>query len=102
MFRSSFICISAATATVAFALSTPALAIKCQNGYQMVQGNLISTPYCQDQYLAQVARQYGVNAPAAELRNNPNYKRNVCRLVGRDIRIQETCSHVTPEGRRGY
>jgi hypothetical protein len=73
-------------------LVTPAAAaIKCVKGYQKVQGNLIFTPYCQDQYLAQVARQYGLKASAAKIRNNPNYKKEICRTVFTDIRVQETC-----------
>ena len=40
-------------ATVAAA---PAAAeIKCQDGSQLVQGNWLATPYCQDALLAQVA-----------------------------------------------
>jgi hypothetical protein len=72
-------------------LATPAAAIKCVKGYQKVQGNLLSTPYCQDQYLAQVARQYGLRASASKIRNNPNYKKEICRTVFTDIRVQETC-----------
>jgi hypothetical protein len=76
----------------AAALAAPAAAaIKCEKGFQRVQGNLIATPYCQDQYLAQVARQYGFKASAAKIRNNPNYKKELCRFVFNDIRVQETC-----------
>ncbi len=56
-----------------------------------MQGQLIATPYCQDEYLAQVARQYGLKASAAQLRNNPNFKKEVCRTVFSDIRVQTTC-----------
>jgi hypothetical protein len=76
---------------LAVVLATPAAAIKCVNGYQQVQGNLIATPYCQDQLLAQVARQYGLQASADKIRNNPNYKKELCRTVFSDIRVQETC-----------
>jgi hypothetical protein len=83
-------CVAALGAAVA--LATPAAAaIKCENGFQRVQGNLIATPYCQDQYLAQVARQYGFKASAAKIRNNPNYKKELCRFVFNDIRVQTTC-----------
>jgi hypothetical protein len=71
--------------------ATPAAAIKCENGFQRVQGNLIATPYCQDQYLAQVAQERGFKASAAEIRNNPNYKKELCRFVSSDIRVQQTC-----------
>ncbi len=70
--------------------------IKCHNGYQIVQGNQLATPYCQDKLLARVARQYGTKVSAREIRNNPNLKRNICVLIGRDIRVQENCNTVLP------
>jgi hypothetical protein len=82
--------------------ATPAAAITCKSGFQLVQGNYISTPYCQDAYLTIVARSYGMRVSAAEIRNNPNYKRQVCRFVGRDIRVQETCLNSNAYGRRGF
>ena len=36
--------------------------IVCHDGFQVVNGREISTPYCNDNYLAAVARQYGVKA----------------------------------------
>jgi hypothetical protein len=76
-------------------------AIECDQGYQRVQGNMIATPYCQDAYLAVVARQFGVNASAEKIRNNPSYKREVCRIAGRDIRVQSTCIDSGVDGRGG-
>ncbi|HMN38034.1 MAG TPA: hypothetical protein PKD49_10070 [Hyphomicrobium sp.] len=82
------------------ALASPAQArIICHNGFQKVGGNLISTPYCQDELLAEVAREYGMRASAARIRNNPNYKREVCRLVGADIRVSEHCMNESPRSR---
>lgn len=75
-----------------YATTTPAAAaIRCDRGFQITKSGEISTPYCQDNYLAQVAREYGMQASAARVRNNPNYKREVCRFVGRDIRVQQNC-----------
>ena len=92
-----------ATAVAVTVVATPASAIKCVKGYQRVQGNLLATPYCQDQYLAQVAREYGIRASASKIRNNPNFKKEVCRTVFTDIRVQMTCLNAgVPEGRRGY
>ena len=92
-----------ATAVAATIIATPASAIKCVKGYQRVQGNLLATPYCQDQYLAQVAREYGIRASASKIRNNPNFKKEVCRTVFTDIRVQMTCLNAgVPEGRRGH
>ena len=73
--------------------------IACSNGYQNVQGSWLATPYCQDDLVAKVARQYGMTTSAAAIRNNPNYKRQVCRLVGQDIRIKDSCDLVNPHGR---
>jgi hypothetical protein len=81
------------------ATATPAAAIDCKDGYQLVQGNYLATPYCQDDLLTKVARQYGMSVSASEIRENPNYKRRVCRFVGRDIRVQEACISVNPNGR---
>jgi hypothetical protein len=77
-------------------------AIKCRNGAQLVAGSYISTPYCEDKLLAEVAREYGFKVSFAEIRNNPNAKRNVCVYVGRDIRVQENCLTANPTGRRGF
>ena len=74
--------------------------IVCKNGFQAVGGDLIATPYCQDALLAQVAREYGMSASPARVRNNPNYKREVCRFVGSDIRGYEHCMQEIP-GFRG-
>ena len=93
-----------AMTAAAFALTLSAVpaaaAIHCTpDGYQIVQGQPLSTPYCQDALLATVARQYGMKASAGSIRQNPNYKREVCRLVGQDIRVQSTCGEVNPNGR---
>ncbi len=93
--------ILAAVAIAGSALNAEA-AIQCRNGAQLVSGSYIITPYCQDKLLAQVARQYGSRVSFAEIRDNPNTKRHVCRLVGRDIRVFENCITVNPNGRRAY
>ncbi len=73
---------------------------KCHEGFQDIRGRQISTPYCEDQYLAEVAREYGSRVSAETIRNNPNAKRDVCRLIGRDIRINQTCiQYESPRGR---
>lgn len=92
----------AALALIAVASATPAAAITCKDGYQLVQGNYLETPYCQDELLAKVARQYGMKAPASEIRNNPNFKLQVCRLVGHDIRVQQTCLNAGLYDRRRF
>ena len=81
--------------------ATPAGAIECVRGFQRVNGQMIATPYCQDEDLAEVARGYGFRASAAQIRNNPNFKKEICRFVFQDIRVQITCLQAgVPEYRR--
>jgi hypothetical protein len=90
---------AAAGAVIIFA--NPGNAVECDRGQQKVNGQMIFTPYCQDQYLSEVAREYGFTAPAAKLRNNPNFKKEICRYVFRDIRVQITCMQAgVPEYRQ--
>lgn len=81
------------------AAATSASAIECQEDYQIVNGQPISTPYCRDGYLAQVAREYGFKTSAKTIRENPSRKEEVCRIVGNDIRVQTACSEVLPDPR---
>ena len=81
-------------------LATPAHAIECNRGLQAINGDLISTPYCQDAYLAEVAREYGLKASAAQIRNNPNFKKEICRTVFTDNRVQLTCEQAGVPERR--
>lgn len=85
-------------------LATPsalsAAAFRCDEGYQYVSGNLISTPYCQDAYLAEVARTYGMKVSANAVRNNPNLKSEACRFVGHDNRVRDNCNDESSSGRR--
>ena len=69
----------------------PAAAIECRGEYQVVQGQLLATPYCQDNYLATVAREYGSRVSARQIRNNPNTKADVCRFMGHDSRVSHMC-----------
>lgn len=90
-----------AAIAAAAALVPPAEArIICRDGFQYVNGSYISTPYCRDNNLARVAREYGSNVSDSAVRNNPNLKQEVCRLVGRDIRVQSACDN-DDSGRSG-
>lgn len=77
-------------------------AIKCKGRYQIVRGQELSTPYCNDNYLAAVAREYGSRYSAATVRNNPNVKREVCRFVGHDVRVRDLCIGEMYNGRGGF
>jgi hypothetical protein len=90
----------AVAAAGAVLLARPATAeIRCNGPYQLVQGQELATPYCQDGYLARVAREYGMRVSASAVRYNPNVKREVCRFIGRDIRVQQICVSVDPQPR---
>jgi hypothetical protein len=91
-FHAAKVCLLAGCAVMLAA--TNAAAIQCDENYQIVQGQPISTPYCRDGYLAKVARQYGFKTSPAEIRNNPARKAEICRFIGSDIRVQVACSDV--------
>ncbi len=65
--------------------------IACREGYQMVNGQEISTPYCNDNYVAEVARKYGFKVSNEAVRNSPAKKDEICRVIGSDIRIHNYC-----------
>jgi hypothetical protein len=73
------------------AVATSAAAIECQDGYQRIKGNLLATPYCQDELLFKVANERGFKTSFAAIRNNPNHKKELCRFLFSDIRVQMTC-----------
>ncbi len=77
---------------VAAFAATPASAIECQGNFQVQgNGNMISTPYCQDGYLAVVAREYGLKVSAEDIRRNPSIKGSTCRFIGEDNRVRTSC-----------
>ena len=67
--------------------------IVCNEGFQLSGGREISTPYCNDNYVAEVARMHGVRVSNEEIRNNPARKDEVCRFVGHDPRISNYCDN---------
>jgi hypothetical protein len=73
--------------------------IVCDDGFQVVRGKYLASPYCQDALVAQVAREHGMETTVARIRANPNYRREVCRFVGEDVRIVEYCMNSSgPSG----
>ncbi|MBS0270477.1 MAG: hypothetical protein JSS54_16090 [Proteobacteria bacterium] len=87
-------------ALLAIGFAVPAEAkILCNKGFQVVQGSMLATPYCQDQYVAQVANDYGFRASPDRVRNDPLFKQHLCRFIGQDIRIKESCDQVSPSVR---
>jgi hypothetical protein len=67
--------------------------IRCKDGYQIIRGvGLHSSPYCEIQYLAHVARRsYGVSTSFRRLRNSVDERERVCQVVGHDSRVYSTC-----------
>lgn len=83
-------------------LSAPAEAkIVCKDGAQLIKGQYLPTPYCQDALVAQVARQAGFKVTDQEIRWNHSKKMDVCRVIGRDNRISQACIDAFPDGRSG-
>ena len=76
--------------------------IECRGNFQVSEYGLINTPYCEDDYLAKVAREYGVKVSASRIRRNPGVKERVCRLVGNDNRVRDTCRRYLPDGDRRF
>ncbi|WP_295559670.1 hypothetical protein [uncultured Hyphomicrobium sp.] len=73
--------------------------IVCRDGFQNSNGNWISTPYCNDADLAQIARKHGVRVSDAEVRNNPAKKYELCRFLGPE-RTRDYCPDDSGSGRR--
>ncbi len=93
----------ALAAVIGASWTQPASAgIECRGNFQVSEYGLINTPYCEDDYLAKVARQYGVNVSASRIRRNPGVKERVCRLVGNDNRVRDTCRRYLPDGDRRF
>jgi hypothetical protein len=73
------------------AMFPAAAAPNCQDGAQLIKGNWMATPYCQDKLLFEVANSRGFTTSFAAIRNNPNHKKELCRFLFTDIRVQMTC-----------
>jgi len=79
--------------------ASPALAakIKCKGIFQVTKNGLISTPYCQDEEIARVARSYGWKTTTAQVRNDPLKKVRICRALGNDNRLKGACGAYAPD-----
>ena len=73
-------------------------AIKCKGMYQVIKGHgLISTPYCQDQWLAGYARSRGMKVTFKQIKNNPGVKAEVCQFLRHDFRVQSVCGSLADD-----
>jgi hypothetical protein len=73
--------------------------IRCKGAFQIVGGQSIVTPWCEDANLAAVARAYGTKVTARQIRNNPNLKQQLCRFIGYDLRVKDTCAGYLDQDR---
>lgn len=64
--------------------------IICKGRYQMTSHGPISTPYCEDNYLAAIA---GYRSKA--IRYNPSAKDEACQRSGHDPRLSDICAGHT-------
>lgn len=98
--KSVFVAFSAlglALAGTAVAVQSVEAGIACKDGFQLSGGNWISTPYCNDAHLAEIARQHGVKVSAAEVRANPARKYELCRFLEGTLSARDYC----PDGGSG-
>lgn len=92
MSRVKAIAIICAATAAYLTMAAPSHAIDCRGGNQLSGGRLIATPYCQDEYLAQVARSYGIRTSGDAMRYDFSAKSSVCHAIGHDSRVRESCS----------
>ena len=86
------------TALLAIAMTSPAAArIECRGNFQVTKYGLISTPYCEEEEIARVARSYGHKVTGAEVRNDPLTKVYLCQIIGDDIRLKGSCGAYAPD-----
>jgi len=57
-------------------------AIFCDGSFQIVRGEPVSTPYCQDEALAAFARKNGARTSGDEIRRSSDLKRQSCVAAG--------------------
>ena len=79
-------------ATGFVAAATPVkAAIICDGSFQIVRGEPISTPYCQDEDLAASVRKHGVWISGDAIRKSPELKRQSCVVTG--DATSQTCAN---------
>jgi hypothetical protein len=88
--------------TVGFVTQPADAAIRCEGNFQITSYGRINTPYCEDVYLAQVAREYGMRVSNQAVLRNPSVKERACRFVGNDIRVKSTCQRYLPENNNRF
>jgi len=97
-FLSSLAAVAAAL-VVSFSAPPAEARIVCREGMQLVQGQYLATPYCQDALVAEIARQNGFKVSDHEIRWNYGRKMEICRVIGRNNRISSACIDAFQQGR---
>ena len=87
--KSTFAILAGAAALIltGVAPQTAEAKIICKGRYQMTKHGPISTPYCEDNYLAAIA---GYKSKA--VRYNPSAKQEACERSGHDPRVRDICA----------
>ena len=72
--------------------------LQCEGPYQIVNGDRLATPICQNRYIARVARKYGYRVTGRQLGRNANKKVLICTNLAHDTRIRHNCGAyaITP------
>jgi hypothetical protein len=78
-------------------LDTVEARLQCKGNFQVTKYGLISTPYCEEENIARVARSYGVNVSGAQVRNDALKKVYLCQWLGGDNRLKGSCGAYSPD-----
>ena len=91
----------AAVAVAVLAAPGPAGAgIKCQGQSQVTKYGLLSTPYCEEEQIAKVARSYGWKGTASEVHYNPLTKVYLCQRFGNEVSLKGASGGYSPDAYR--
>jgi hypothetical protein len=82
---------------IAAAASPAAAKIECRGNFQITKHGPISTPYCEEENIARVARTYGFKVTGAEVRRDPLKKVYLCQIIGGDTRLKGSCAGYSPD-----
>ena len=92
--------IALCAAALSIGATTADARITCKDGFQATRdGGWISTPYCNDEHLAEIGRRHGVKVSGAQIRANPARKYELCRLVGSTPPAMDYCPTQGSPGR---
>jgi hypothetical protein len=100
MFRCAILSVTTVLAMTLLPAVDAAARIRCDGRYQIIPGaGLLSTPYCEIAYLAQVAQQsYGARTSFSQLRNSYSERYAICQFIGHDPRVSDICAKYRSDG----